>query len=278
MTSELTDDRLEEIEIFFKGARFMPADLHDVNLYRDEIVSVFAMARRCKAAETQLAETEDSLVKAIGLHQTVVAERDALKDEVAHLRGLEQNTYDTWKETHKREITTLRANNAVLRAELQTAVNIFGDMTAYGKIGPIDDPSAYYVGEDTLKLMHEALASTPADSLTEYRNGVLEETEVDDYAAVKEHNRVLKTEQAILKAQVARLRGAANALLYDKGNEDLWQPLANAVRETPAQSLAVVRNGVLEEVWANIKPHLDANDPEMSDLCWTVINAMRTDQ
>ena len=126
---------------------------------------------RCKELEAAL----DLSVKRIEWEAEQHAKKCVeLEDMKAEREALERRL-DAIDLALERDGDTLRANNAALRAELQTAVNIFGDMAAYGKIGPIDDPSAYYIGEDTLKLMHEALASTPADSLSEYRNGVLEE-------------------------------------------------------------------------------------------------------
>ena len=174
-----------------------------------------AAARRCNELEVQLAETEDSVVKAIGLHQTVVAERDKwqklngqmLQDQhklEGKLLKLEAERNElkeiigtgTTVAMSRDYFDTLRADNAALREALEKALPYMEEIEQANLVG---DEGCHW----PVEFVRAALAATPESSLAKYQ----------------------------------RLTDAARNLLNDKDNEDLWQPLAEALATTPADSL-----------------------------------------
>ena len=170
--NELTDERLQDIERIIsdhiKGNVSWDA--------YDDFTTSMKWARERNELEVKLAETEDSVVKAIGLHQTVVAERDALKGHVEALtKGGKGNTayYKRTADYQRKEADTLRASNAALREALTAA-----------KDAPMKwkTKKPFEIFSEISDICDKALAHTPADSLTEYRNEVLEEAakEIED--------------------------------------------------------------------------------------------------
>ena len=83
------------------------------------------------------------------------AEWDALKEKHDQRKAKYQAALDEWTSLEKENIT-LCANNAALREALKEAQYVLGQHRVTGSL---------------IKTIQKALASTPADSLREYRNG-----------------------------------------------------------------------------------------------------------
>ena len=133
----ISEERLNELMTLWEQG---------VGISNEEMSEIFAAARERNELEAQLAETEDSFVKAIGLHQTVVTERDALvKEGVKHY-------------------------NEALTAQVARLSDAMLEIIAL-------DPGDFM--PKWRQIAEVAIAPTPEASLIEYRNGVLEEAALE---------------------------------------------------------------------------------------------------
>ena len=155
-----------------------------VGISNEEMAKVFAAARRCNELEAENAALKDvnwdiSYPDGESL-ATIKAERDALKKRL-EVEG-DYPDYDgiycrdvTIKEQDKK-IDTLRANNAALR---EAAHFLLDRLEEFEINDDADDMAREFLGH--VQPAHErlsiTLARTSADSLREYRNGVLEEVD-----------------------------------------------------------------------------------------------------
>ena len=119
---------------------------------------------RCKELEAKLKYWHQQHTDAVDRAQRAESERDALQEK-----------WQTWDAADlEREIDTLCASNAALR---EAAHFLLDRLEEFEINDDADDMAREFLGH--VQPAHErlsiTLADTPADSLTEYRNGVLEE-------------------------------------------------------------------------------------------------------
>ena len=144
----------------------------------DDIIEAFEAARERNELQANIATQRKVYEASEAERLKLQAERDALKKENANLQedikvmhhevaveNCYRHSYDQTVAIEK-ENDTLRANNAALREIVEQALPAWGALLSY--MPNIQQAKKYQAAEDAFK-------ATPADSLTEYRNGVLEE-------------------------------------------------------------------------------------------------------
>ena len=164
----MNEERLNELERLAKTCKDKSAKLEadgTIRLNVKDISELIAAARERNELAAKVPYLEQKFEDHVEEIKQLEAERDALKDKLDIVEEELQDCKAT-KETTKyidENLATLRANNAALRDAL-------GRVQDRLSRTPMSDPESTVGG-----IIQKALASTPADSLTEYRNGVLEE-------------------------------------------------------------------------------------------------------
>ena len=145
----VNEERLKELD---EIAKLDPPSLGDCLDAHDDLPALIAAARRCNELE---------------------AERDALKEELTEVANAAVQLSNATRELQQEQIDTLRADNAALR---EAAHFLLDRLEEFEINDDADDMAREFLGH--VQPAHErlsiTLASTPADSLREYRNGVKE--------------------------------------------------------------------------------------------------------